>query len=103
MRGSNGTSLPLMASVDIAPATSAAASTFSVRNTAARASAVETWVPFRSASPSFGARRNGSSPARRSASVALRQSFPIRASPSPMSTPARCASGARSPDAPTEP
>ena len=54
MRGSNGVSEPMMASVDIAPATSAACNSRSASISPASARAVETCVPFSSARPSFG-------------------------------------------------
>ena len=71
MRASNGVSLPRAASTDSAPATQAAANTFSAWNRAPSASAVETCVPLRSARPSFGCSASGSSPARRSASTRI--------------------------------
>ena len=63
MRASNGTSLARHASTDIAPATTAAASARSAANSPPSASAVDTCVPLRSASPSFGASLSGESPA----------------------------------------
>ena len=60
-------------------------------------------VPLISERPSLAARRIGSSPAAASASAPLIRSPSNHASPSPTSGEARCASGARSPDAPTEP
>ena len=61
------------------------------------------WVPFTRARPSFASSTTGSSPARRSASRPGSRSPRKNASPSPISTRARCARGARSPLAPTEP
>ena len=61
------------------------------------------WVPLISASPSLAPSTSGSSPARRSASAPGSSSPPTSASPSPTSGSARCASGARSPLAPSEP
>ena len=60
-------------------------------------------VPLTSERPSFAWSRCGSSPARSSASPPGSRSPPNHASPSPTSGSARCASGARSPLAPTEP
>ena len=72
--------------------------------TSARAStAVDACVPLMSARPSFGASRTGASPARASASAPGRRPAAVCTSPSPMSTSARWASGARSPLAPTDP
>ena len=70
---------------------------------AERAVAAMNCVPLISESPSFGASATGSSPARSSASAPGRRSPSNHASPSPTSGSARCASGARSPLAPTEP
>ena len=60
-------------------------------------------VPFRSARPSFAARISGSSPtSRRATSAGI--TWPCSSTwPRPISGSARCASGARSPDAPTDP
>ncbi len=85
------------------PATKAAAIARSAAKRPASASAVETCVPLSSASPSLGPSTTGCSPASPSASRAATTRPEIRASPSPISTAARCASGARSPDAPTDP
>ena len=63
----------------------------------------ENCVPLIRASPSFGPSSIGTRPTAASAAapgIRLPQNF---ASPSPMSTADMCASGARSPDAPTEP
>ena len=92
-----------MASSDSAPATSPAAKTFSPSNRPRSASEVDTWVPFNSARPSLGPRTIGSRPTRASPSRAGCNSPLIRTSPSPSSIRERCARGARSPDAPTEP
>ena len=64
MRGSKGVSEPLIASVDSAPATTAACITRSAPMSAARAMAVETWVPLSSARPSLGPSTTGSRPTR---------------------------------------
>jgi len=103
MRGSNGVSLPRHASTVSAPATNAAASARSAANSPDSRSAVDTCVPLSRASPSFGASSTGVRPAAASAAAPGSTRLPTRASPSPISTDARCASGARSPDAPTEP
>ena len=60
-------------------------------------------VPLMSDRPSFARSRIGSSPTRVSASKPGSRSPSTNASPSPTSGRARCASGAKSPDAPTEP
>jgi len=60
-------------------------------------------VPLISDRPSFASRRVGSSPTRVSASNPGSRSLSTNASPSPTSGSARWASGARSPEAPTEP
>ena len=81
-----------------------AANTRSAVNRVSSAIAVETWVPLISASPSLGPSTSGSSPSRASASPAgmiARRRASIR--PSPSSAALRWASGARSPEAPTEP
>src|SRR3546814_8694226 len=70
MRGSNGVSDPLAASVDSAPVTSAAVNSVSAANRPASALAVENCVPLSSASPSLAARSSGARPARASASAA---------------------------------
>ena len=73
-------------------------------NRPASASAVDTCVPLRSARPSFGPSVTGARPARAQRLARRhRRGRRSRASPSPISTAERCASGARSPDAPTEP
>src|SRR5262249_42729079 len=67
--------------------------------------AADACVPLISASPSFGPRSAGRRPARASAAApsSAAGSSPTVARPSPISTSDRCASGARSPLAPTEP
>ena len=69
---------------------------------ASASTAVETCVPLISASPSFGPSATGAQARRARARRRPRARRPTR-SPSPISTSARCASGARSPLAPTEP
>jgi len=72
------------------------------RATAGERGAVETCVALRSASPP-GAQGQGSKPSGRER-VACRNDGPATfASPPPISTAARCARAARSPDAPTDP
>ena len=70
---------------------------------AAPRSPVISCVPLRSASPSFASRTSGSRPTSRSATSAGTCCPPSSTRPRPMSGSARWASGARSPDAPTEP
>ncbi len=70
MRASNGTSVPLSASVESAPATSADPNTRSAVNNTSSAIAVDTWVPLISASPSLGPSASGSRPRCLSASPA---------------------------------
>jgi len=102
-RASNAHSVPCSASRLRPPATSAHNATFSASTTARQPSAAMSAVPFVSARPSFASRVTGASPARCSASSPLMRCPPYSASPSPIRTRAMCASGARSPDAPSEP
>ncbi len=60
-------------------------------------------VPFSSASPSFGPSSNGAQPNFFNASADGMRLPATTTSPSPISGRQRCASGARSPDAPSEP
>ena len=87
----------------MAPITSAAAASRSARSSASAAMPVITCVPLMSASPSFGAELDRRNPARPSASALGIRSPRKVASPSPISVRVMCASGARSPLAPTEP
>ena len=103
MRASNGLTEPLMASRDRHPATRAAANTSSAPNRPASASEVDTCVPLSSASPSLGPRTKGAKPTAAMASLPETIFSLTLAWPSPISTHAMCASGARSPEAPTEP
>ena len=107
MRASNGWNEPRSASTDIAAAMSAARASRSAPSTASASTAVLACVPLMSASPSFGReRRPARRPARASASRRRARRGVVadgRAAPSPISTSARCASGARSPLAPTDP
>ncbi len=102
-RSSSAHRVPNNASRLSAPATSAHSATFSASVTARQPSAAINAVPFVSASPSFASSVTGARPARRSASAPARRSPRNSASPSPMMTSAMCASGARSPDAPSDP
>ena len=86
------------------PTMSAARASRSAPSSASASTAVDACVPLISARPSFAPSGTGARPAR-----AQRLARPARgrpsthAWPSPTSTSARCASGARSPLAPTEP
>jgi hypothetical protein len=71
--------------------------------TAGQRQAVENCVPLISARPSLGPARHRREPGLGQRVGAGRRSPPISASPSPIIAAAICASGARSPDAPTEP
>ena len=102
-RGSNAVSVPRSASVESAAARSA----IRARRRASRhdraSSEVIACVPLMRASPSFGPSSRGARPARRNPSAPLAARPPIRTCPQPSSGRARCASGARSPLAPTDP
>ena len=103
MRESKAFGLPRKASSESAAATSAVSARISASRRARLTRASIPCVPFRRERPSFASRATGAMPARRRASAPGSVS-PLRwARPSPMTTWARCASGARSPDAPTEP
>jgi len=65
--------------------------------------AVMPCVPLTRARPSLASSTSGSRPHRRRASMAGSSSPARRTSPSPMTGRARCASGARSPEAPSDP
>ena len=101
--GRNEVRDPCSASSDWAHARSAAAASRRARTSPSAANDAMNCVPLISESPSFASSRNGSSPTRASASSPGSRSPSTNASPSPTSGSARCASGARSPDAPTEP
>ncbi len=94
---------PMIASVDIAEIRSAFCPARHAPNSPASAHAVENCVPLMSASPSFAASAMGARPAARSAAAPGSTAPPTSASPSPSITAAMCASGARSPLAPTDP
>ena len=103
MRGSNGPSLPRVASTVSAPITSADSSTGSNVISACSASAVDVCVPLISARPSLACSVSGAMPAFSSAASAGTRAPSTSISPSPISASVMCDSGARSPDAPTEP
>ncbi|MDT4851105.1 hypothetical protein FQZ97_852750 [compost metagenome] len=103
MRGSNGASLPLAASTLSAPVTVPASSRRSAMNRPCSASAVDTCVPLISARPSLAASVSGAMPAALSAAAAGSHSPFTRTSPSPIRASVMCDSGARAPEAPTEP
>ena len=94
---------PWSASTESAQATSAARASRRARTSPSARVAAMNCVPLTSESPSFAANRTGSRPTRARASAPARRSPSTHASPSPTSGSARCASGARSPEAPTEP
>ena len=101
--GWSGAVDPMIASVDSAETTSASRAQRQASNSPISAKAVENCVPLMSASPSFGPSVTGASPARASAWAPGSVSPSNSASPAPIITAAIWASGARSPDAPTEP
>jgi hypothetical protein len=99
-----------VASVPIWASTLIAAVTSAVRTSSARSWQASTSipsipsVPLISARPSFSASTTGSIPAAASAGPEGRQApSRSRTSPSPMTASAQCASGARSPEHPSEP
>ena len=94
---------PCSASSESAHARSAVAARRFARTTPSDAIAAMNCVPLTSESPSLLASRIGSRPTARRAAVPFRSSPSTIACPSPTSGSARCASGARSPLAPTEP
>ena len=103
MRGSNGSSLPRAASTVSAPTTNADSNTGSKVISACSASAVEVCVPLISARPSLAYSVNGTMPAFSSAANAGTRCPSTSISPSPIRASVMCDSGARSPEAPTEP
>src|SRR3989441_1856504 len=100
---SQARSVERSASADIAPTTSADAARTSPSCSARQPIAVMTWVPLMSATPSFGSSSTRFRPAAFRASPPARRTPFATVSPSPMSTSAACARGARSPEAPTLP
>ena len=102
-RAQTASAIPRTASIVCAAATSASFTSRRARASTSAPIAAMNWVPLISASPSFAASTIGSRPARASASAPGIASPPTRAKPSPTSTRPRCASGARSPLAPSDP
>ena len=103
-RSSKGRSVPSDASIVIAATTSAVRASDAARSVARMPIASMPCVPFTRASPSFASSISGESPARAIAAGA--GSAPpsgASTSPWPISGRARFASGARSPDAPSDP
>ncbi len=95
--------MPRSASTLIAAATLAVRVSRSASASRSAPIPLMSWVPFRSARPSFASSTSGSSPTSRRATSAG-SGWPASSTrPRPMSGRARWASGARSPDAPTEP
>ena len=86
-----------------APVANAERNSVSASNRPTSALAVENCVPLSSASPSLGRSAIGSRPASASAAAAGAMRPPRRTSPTPIIAAAIWASGARSPDAPTDP
>jgi hypothetical protein len=102
-RSSNGLTLPSSASIVSAAIASDAFDRFSARTHATRPIALMISVPLMSARPSFAASSIGASPTFFNPARALMRLPATNASPWPMYAAAMCASGARSPLAPTEP
>ena len=104
MRWSNGLSEPRAASVERADVTSDACKRRSASNRPASAQAAENCVPLRRASPSLGpSASSGERPASARASAAGLRPPGVMTSPIPIRAQVIWASGARSPEAPTEP
>ena len=101
--GRNATLEPWSASSESAHAMSAAAARRRARTQPSAPIALMNCVPLMSDSPSFACGRIGSRPTRARASSPGSSSPSTVANPSPTSGSARCASGARSPEAPTDP
>ena len=87
----------------MAPATTAAANRSSAPNKPASPKAVETCVPLISARPSLACNLMGCNPALRKPSAAGTLVPLTRTWPIPSSVALKCARGARSPEAPTDP
>ena len=102
-RGSENTSVARKASHERAPITTAALRLRRALIMPASAWAAETCVPLIRSRPSLGPSSTGSRPACESACSPDSVRPRYRASPRPTRTSAMCASGARSPEAPTEP
>ena len=103
MRASNAVGVPSSPSSDMAPATCAVTQSRRASTAASAAIAVCACVPLMSEIPSLGPSTTGISPAAASCCAAGPATPSRSSSPSPMSESARCASGARSPLAPTLP
>ena len=93
----------MIASVDSAQVKTEAAAFCHAPHSPTNAHAVENCVPLISARPSFAPSAIGLKPAFAKASAAGMRSPSKIASPSPIIAAVICASGARSPDAPTDP
>ena len=93
----------IAASVESAPVTKAPNAQRQPSKTPAKAKAVETCVPLIMARPSFAPKTKGFRPIFFKASIPEMVCSRKTASPSPIKTAVMCASGARSPDAPTDP
>jgi len=102
-RSSNAASVPSRASIVMAATTSAVRSSRSARASAMIPTASMPCVPLTSARPSFAPSSSGARPARDSAPAAGSAPSPVSSRPRPSSGSARHASGARSPDAPSDP
>src|SRR5512132_2402350 len=94
---------PCNASSERAQAMSAVFASRRARTSARLPNAAMNCVPLTSESPSFASSSIGSSPTAASAAAPSSRVSSTEASPSPTSGSARCASGARSPLAPTDP
>ena len=93
----------MIASVDNAQVNTDVAAFCHAPQRPVKAQAVENCVPLIKARPSFAPSLIGVIPALASASPAGKRTPSNSASPSPIITAAICASGAKSPDAPTDP
>src|SRR3954471_3064983 len=103
MRSSNAASVPLSASSDIAPSTSAESTRVSAASSERAPTASIACVPLMSDIASFASSTTGVSPAAFIASAPVSVLPWYTAAPSPISTAAKWAKGARSPLAPTLP
>ena len=104
MRSSNGPTEARKPSRLIAPMRSDESSSASPSATSMQPMAAMNWVPLRRLRPSLASSVTGASPAACSAGPlgSRRPSF-VSSSPSPIIASTRCADGARSPEAPSEP
>ena len=88
----------------IAPMRSAESSSASPSATSIQPMAAMNWVPLRRLRPSLASRERGASPAAcRAGPLGSRLPSSVSSSPSPIIASTRCADGARSPEAPSEP